>query len=210
MREHAVEPLVAPPRRVCEVVGHRVQHGACARVRATASRARDSIEVRTDGLQLERRVVAFDVEQLGERAAERLAGLGEPDRVDVGADEVLVGEVELRRRDLAGDHPLRAAEEVLVVAVAARAERVDQRGLAAAAGAAGALRVVRRRRRDVAQVDDVQRRDVDAELHRRRAEQHRAARPCGSAPRVPRAPRGAPGRCARALRCPARLRASSR
>ena len=39
----------------------------------------------------------------------------QPDRVDVGADEVLVGEVELRRRDLAGDHPLGPAEEVLVV-----------------------------------------------------------------------------------------------
>src|SRR5690606_3590949 len=41
------------------------------------------------------------------------------------------------------------------------------------AGAAAALRVVRGRRRDVAQVDGVQSGDVDAELHRRRAEEDR-------------------------------------
>ena len=42
-----------------------------------------------------------------------------------------------------------------------------ERGLAAAAGATAALRVVGRRGRHVAQVDGVERRDVDAELHRR-------------------------------------------
>src|SRR4051794_31376493 len=91
----------------------------------------------------------------------------------MGANEILVGEVELRWRDLAGDHPFRPGEEVLVVAVEARAERVDERGLATPAGPSGALRVVRRGWRDVAQVHDIERCDVDAVLHRRRAEEHR-------------------------------------
>jgi hypothetical protein len=46
-------------------------------------------------------------------------------------------------------------------------------GWPCAACPAAALRVVRRGGRHVAHVDRVQRRDIDAELHRRRAEQHR-------------------------------------
>ncbi len=78
--------------------------------------------------------------------------------------------------DLARDHQLGPPEEVLVVRAAGGAVGEDERGLAAAAGAAGALGVVGRRRRHVAHVDDVELGDVDAELHRRRAEQDRQAR----------------------------------
>ena len=66
-----------------------------------------------------------------------------------------------------------AAEVILVVRTLRRAVGHDQRRLAGASGAPGALRVVGRRRRHVAQVDGIERRDVDAELHGRRAEQDR-------------------------------------
>ena len=65
------------------------------------------------------------------------------------------------------------AEEVLVVAVPARANVYTNAGCPLRPARPAALRVVRRRWRDVAEVDDVERGDVDAELHRRRAEQQR-------------------------------------
>ena len=46
-------------------------------------------------------------------------------------------------------------------------------GLSATSGAAAALGVVGGRRGDVAQTDDFELGDVDTQLHRRRAEQHR-------------------------------------
>src|SRR5262245_4745986 len=84
-------------------------------------------------------------------------------------DQVFVGEVEARGRDLAGHHPLGPPEEVLVVRAPRRAIGDDERRLAATAGAATPLRVVRWRGRHVAQVDDVEAGDIDAQLHRRRA-----------------------------------------
>ncbi len=93
--------------------------------------------------------------------------------MDVGPDQIFVGQVHARWCDGAGDHALRAIEEVLVVRAAGCAVGKDERGLSAPAGAPAALRVVGRRRRNVAQVDDVQLGDVDAQLHRRRAEQDR-------------------------------------
>ena len=162
-------------------------------------------------------------EQLGDRRVERLLGAGEPD----GLKRWLSTRSRFARSrsggaHLAVDHRLRVAEEVLVVRALRRAVGENERRLAAAAGATAALRVVGRRRRDVAQVDGVQRRDVDAELHRRRAEEHRQeavglaelaevllvggqllallARRTGSASRGPRASRRRPGRCAPAPR----------
>ena len=67
----------------------------------------------------------------------------------------------------------RPAEIVLIVRALRGAVGHDQRGLAGASGAPGALRVVGRGRRHVAHVDGVERRDVDAEFHSRRAEQGR-------------------------------------
>src|SRR5690606_11229564 len=123
--------------------------------------------------------------------------LGEPDRVEVRLEELGVGEVEAGRRDRAGDHLVPALGEGEGVGAPPAAEGEHERGLAAAAPpaaaprgvrrrwggvwqggaaasrAAAALRVVRRRWRDVAQVDHAELADVDAELHGRRAEEHR-------------------------------------
>ena len=114
-----------------------------------------------------------EVEHRGERLAEVGLGHLHPDGVDVGAHQILVAQVDARRGDGTGDHLARLAEEVLVVRAAPRAVGEDQRRLAAAAGPAAALGVVGRRRRHVAQVDDVELGDVDAELHGRRAEEQR-------------------------------------
>src|SRR3546814_9569250 len=78
------------------------------------------------------------------------------------------------------DHGSRTFEVVLVVRPLRGAVSDDEGGLPRSAGAARALGVVRRRRRHVAHVDRVQRRDVDTELHRRRAE-HRRQRDLGLA-----------------------------
>ena len=89
----------------------------------------------------------------------------------VRSQEVFVREVETRRSHLARDHLFWPAKEVLVVRAARRAVVEDECGLTAAARAAASLRVVRRRRRNVAHVDDVEICDIDAELHRGRAEE---------------------------------------
>lgn len=91
--------------------------------------------------------------------------------MDVGTDEIAVAEVDAGRRDGAGDHIGGLFEIVLVVRTAARAVGVDERWLAAAARSAAALGVVGGRGRHVAQVDDVQLGDVDAQFHGGRAEQ---------------------------------------
>ena len=91
----------------------------------------------------------------------------------MAVDQIPVRELENRRTYLAVDHRLGVAEEVLVVRALRRRVRDDQGRLSAAARASAALGVVRRRGRHVAHVDRVQCRDVDAELHRRGAKEHR-------------------------------------
>ena len=88
-------------------------------------------------------------------------------------DQIAVGEVDGGRADDAAHHRLAPAKVILIVRTLRRAVGQDQRRLARTAGTAGALRIIRWRRRHVAQVDGVERRDIDAELHGRRAEQHR-------------------------------------
>jgi len=90
------------------------------------------------------------VDDVGQLRPHRLVRLGEPDRVHVAPDEVLVAEVQARRRHGAGHHVPRVAEPVGVVGVAGGAVGDHERRLAGAAGPAGALRVVGRRGRDVA------------------------------------------------------------
>ena len=126
----------------------------------------------------------------------RLAGLGQPDGVDVGADQLLVGQVEAwaaapsRRpcRSAGGSSRCRG--------VAGGAVGDDERRLAGAPGPAGPLRVVRRRRRDVAHRHRVEAGDVDAQLHRRRAVEERQVAGRGSPARAPRARPPGPGPCA--------------
>ena len=85
--------------------------------------------------------------------------------------ERLVGQVETRWPHAAGDHVRAAVEEVLVVAVERAAISEDQAGLALAPSAAAALGVIGRRRRHVAQVNQVEVGDVHAQFHRGRAHQ---------------------------------------
>ncbi len=93
--------------------------------------------------------------------------------MDVGANQVFIGQIEAPGADGAGHHVRRPLEEVLVVGAAGGAIGVDQRRLAAATGPAAALGVVGRRGGDVAHVDRVQLGNVDAQFHRGRAEQQR-------------------------------------
>ena len=112
---------------------------------------------------------SFDIEDLGQRVAQVLLGLGQPEGVDVGPDQVLVGQVKTRQADGSGDHQLLAAEEILVVGVPRGAVGQHQSRLAAPPGPAAPLGVVRGGRRHVPHVDHVELADVDAKLHRGRA-----------------------------------------
>ena len=174
---------------VCEVVGHR-RPGRARRARARAGVPCSlSIEVGPTGLSASvGSWPSTSSKSVSERPSD-CAGFREPDRVDVRADEVLVGEVELRRRDLAGHHPFGAAEEVLVVAVEAwsrtcrraRAGRSARRGPSAARSSPGSA----------ARCADSRR---SARRCRRRAPSSasrtaRAAPPCGTRARAPRVPR---------------------
>ena len=76
------------------------------------------------------------VEQVQHGAAERQADGGKPGSLDVGLNQVGVGEVEPWGNHLARNHPLRVAEEVLVVTAADRAVGGDKGRLATPAGAA--------------------------------------------------------------------------
>jgi len=62
--------------------------------------------------------VPAHVEHVGERGPQVEADDSQPDRVDMRADEVLVGEVEACRGDGSAHHQARPLEEVLVVRAA--------------------------------------------------------------------------------------------
>ena len=93
--------------------------------------------------------------------------------MDVGADQVFVGQIEAGRGDRSADHVRRAPEVVLVVGVAGRAVGDHEGRLAGAPGPAGPLGVVGWGGRHVAQPDRAQRVDVHPEFHGRRAVQDR-------------------------------------
>jgi hypothetical protein len=82
----------------------------------------------------------------------------------VGPEQLFIREIEPRRRYGPSDHALLAPEKVLVMVVPLRAECDHERRLSAAAGTAASLRIVRRRRRDIPQVDHVEVADVDPEF----------------------------------------------
>ena len=135
LADRVVDPAVPPPRRRGEARRHPGEHGLDPGGGALR-RGRVGEPLAYLGQQFQAGVVAADVEHVGERAAQVLAGLGEPDRVDVRADQVLVGQVEPGRGDRSADHIGRAPEVVLVVGVAGRAVGDDQRRLPGSAGAA--------------------------------------------------------------------------
>ena len=118
-------------------------------------------------LQSQRRFVSGDVEDVDERGSQAQSRLGQPDGMDVRPHKILIGHIKAGRGHLARDHSLLVAEKVAVVWASGGAVGEHERGLPRPPGTAGALGVVGRGRRDVAQADDVERRDVDAELHSR-------------------------------------------
>ena len=139
---------------------------------ACARRDAPLLQRRLD-VRIERAAGVVEDEQPGDTRVERLVDAGEPDRLEMAGDQVPVRDLDDRRAYLPVDHRLGVAEEVLVVRALGRRIRDDQGRLSAAARPSAPLGVVRRRRRHVAHVDRVQGRDVDAELHRRGAEEHR-------------------------------------
>ena len=153
-----------------EIVGDRVQDAP----NPTAGPFSNAL-VLERGLDVghERTAGIVEEEQIRDAVVERLIDAREPDRLEVAVDQVPVRELEDRRAHLAMDHRLGVAEEVLVVRALRRRVRDDQGGLPVSARTSAALGVVRGRGRHVAHMDRVEGRDVDAELHRRGAEQDR-------------------------------------
>ena len=173
--EGVVEPGVGPPRRLPQT-GFEIGEDRLGALVGPCPRS-GVVEVGLDRREHLRVVqCVVEVEHVGHRLAEIEPALGEPHGMHVRPEQVLVREFESGCLDLAGDHQLGLAEEVLIVAAARRAVGEHERRLAAPTGAARPLGVVRRGRRHVAHVDDVELRDVDTELHRRRAVQHREFR----------------------------------
>ena len=171
--EHGLRPGRGVPRGTLrgELVLEHGQHGQTTLVRL-ALRTRLGQVVGQIGRQRQL-LRLFHVEQVTDAAAELLAGLGQPDRLQVALHQLAVGQVQRRGIDLAVHHAHRIAEVILVVRRLAGAVGDDQSRLPGATGTAAALGVVGRRRRHVAHVDRVERGDVHAQLHGRGAEQHR-------------------------------------
>ena len=109
----------------------------------------------------------------GMSTASSLADFSKPDRMQVSPNQVAVRQFERRWAHDPAYHRLRAFEVILVVRALCRAISDDQGRLARPTRPAGSLRIVGRSRRHVAQVNRVQCRNVDAELHRRRTEKRR-------------------------------------
>jgi len=93
----------------------------------------------------------------------------------MAVDQIAVGKIQGRRAHHAMHHLVGMLEEPLVMRAERRAVGDDQRLLAGTPGTATALGVVGRGRRDIAQVDGVERGNIHAQLHRGRAEHHRQA-----------------------------------
>ena len=172
LADRIVDPAVPPPRRRGQARRHPGEHGLDPDSGALC-RSRVGKPLADLGQEFQAGAGAADIQHVGERPAQVLAGFGEPDRLDVRPDQVLVRQVQARRGDRSADHIGRPPEVVLVVGVAGRAVRHHQRGLPGSSRAPGPLRVVGRRRRHVAQPDGAQRVDVHPEFHRRRAVQDR-------------------------------------
>ena len=121
-----LDPLGIPPRGLLlQVLSEFPQHHVSAR-HGAAGDVRRADRLRHAGTQPQRRIRPAPALRLGavhvdgfrDLPAQLEAGLGDPDRVYVRADQVLVEQVQARRGDRPGHHPLRPAEVVLVVAVA--------------------------------------------------------------------------------------------
>ena len=123
--------------------------------------------------QDERFVGLLQIQQRRDAGVQLHLGCRQPHGVQMAVDEIAVRQIERGRADHTVDHLVGMVEEPLVVRAQGRAVGDDQGLLPRAASTATALRVVGRRGRHVAQVDRVEGRDVDAQLHCGRAEHHR-------------------------------------
>jgi hypothetical protein len=79
--------------------------------------------------------------------------------------EAFIGKVQPWRPDASRNHLLAAPKEVLVMTVEGPAIGEDKTGLALPSRSATSLGIIRRRGRDIAQMDEVQVGNVNAQLH---------------------------------------------
>src|ERR1700733_8580230 len=86
-------------------------------------------------------------------------------------DQVPVGKIKGRRTYNAFDHRSGVAEVILIVGALRCAVRQHQSRLPATPRPSAALRVIGGCRRNIAHIDGVKRRDINAELHRGRAKE---------------------------------------
>ena len=114
-----------------------------------------------------------EVEDVAHRPAQIQPALRQPDGMDMGSNQVFVGQVHSGCLYLTGDHLLLMAEKVLVVWAANRTVGENQGRLSATSGSTGTLRVVGGSRGHVPHIYHVQLGDIDPQLHGRRAEEHR-------------------------------------
>ena len=174
LAEHLVHPSFVEPGGLGKLGADVRDHRRCPQPRrVTPPGTAQHVVERAPDRQRQRSILGIQFQNVFQRLPEIGLRRLHPHRVDVRADQVAIAEVDAGRRYRSGDHPDGLAVEVLIVRAAPRAVGEDQRRLPAATGAPAALSVVGRRGRDVAQVDEVQLLDVDAQFHRRRAEQQR-------------------------------------
>ena len=121
---------------------------------------------------LHRQTRIGEIEDMRNIRCQLPCGIGKPDRMKMRLDEVTVRELKRRRPHYAAYHRLGLAEIILVVRALRGAIGHDQGGLTGSPRAPGTLRVISRGRRHVAHVDGIERRDIDAQFHGRRAEQN--------------------------------------
>ena len=112
----------------------------------------------------------LQVEQGGDAGVQPDLGAGQPDGMQMTFHQVAVGQIQGGGLDDAMHHVGGMVEKPLVMGAQGRAIGDDQGLLAGATGAPAALGIVGRRRGDVAQIDGIQRGDVDPQLHGRGAE----------------------------------------
>jgi hypothetical protein len=111
------------------------------------------------------------IEDLGNGLSEPRLHDREPGRLQMRLDELLVDDVDARRRNRASDHVLRLVKEVSIVDVAVTREGHDKCRFPTATRSTATLSVVCGCGRHIAHVNCREVLNVDAEFHRWRTEQ---------------------------------------
>ncbi len=169
--KYVVRPAIVKPSRPLELGPDFFNDRIRSRLRCAAMhRTAQLVTKRTLYGQRERSIGRFQIQDRRQGLPQIQIRAFHPDGMNVRADQVTVPQIDTGRRHRSGDHPGGFAVEVLIMRAAPCAVREHQGGLSAAACASATLCVIGRRRRHVAQVDEVELGDIDAELHRRGAE----------------------------------------